>query len=397
MKRFGLALAAGLVAIIGVPLVAQTLPAAFAPVPASPLVPSSAPLAAEAPIALLTDLGSGQVLFARGANRRFIPASITKVMTAYVAFDLMAHGKLLANQRLTMSDGAFNEWADKGSTMFLARGSQPTVEELLMGITTVSANDACIVLAEGAAGSVANWVALMNAQARALGMHDSHFGTPNGWPDDGATYVSAHDLTLLARAILTRYPLYYQHFFGHPQMTWNGITQPNHDPTLGVIPGADGMKTGFTNQAGYGFLGSAIRGGRRLVMVVAGVDSGRARRKAAQDLIEWGFAAWDTQRLFDEGALVGEAQVQGGDARHVGLAAPHALFVATPSRAIGTPRLRIVYDGPIAAPILKGAEIARLEVRVGNAPPHSLPLVAAAAVGPAGPVDRLINGLANLL
>ncbi len=391
MKRLVLAFVAGLSA----PLMAQVTPAPLVP-QASAVIPPL-PLAAEAPIALLTDLGSGQVLFSRDPNRRFVPASITKVMTAYVAFDLLAHHKLLANQRLTMSDGAFREWANKGSTMFLARGSQPTVEELLMGITTVSANDGCIVLAEGAAGSVANWVALMNAQARALGMNDSHFGTPNGWPDDGATYVSAHDLTLLARAILTRYPLYYHHFFGHPQMTWNGITQPNHDPTLGVIPGADGMKTGFTNQAGYGFLGSAIRGGRRLVMVVAGVDTGKVRRRAAQDLIEWGFAAWNIRRLFDEGALVGEARIQGGDVRSVGLVAPHALFVARPNKVTGTPRLRVIYDGPVAAPILKGAEIARLEVRIGTAPPHSLPLVAARAVRLAGPVDRLINGLANLL
>ncbi len=393
MKRFSLAFAAGLSA----PLLAQTV----TPLAPAAITAPAQPLAAEAPIALLTDLGSGQVLFSRDPNRRFVPASITKVMTAYVAFDLLAHRKLVPNQRLTMSDGAFKEWANKGSTMFLARGSQPTVQELLMGITTVSANDGCIVLAEGAAGSVANWVALMNAQARALGMKDSHFGTPNGWPDNGATYVSAHDLTLLARAILTRYPQYYHHFFGHPQMTWNGITQPNHDPTLGVIPGADGMKTGFTNQAGYGFLGSAMRGGRRLVMVVAGVATGKARRRAAQELIEWGFAAWDSRRLYDEGALVGEARVQGGDARRVGLVAPHALFVALPGAGTGkiaeAPRLRVLYDGPVAAPIIKGAEIARLEVRIGNAPPHSLPLVAASAVGEAGPLDRLINGLGGLL
>ncbi len=392
MKRLGLAVMVGLSA----PLMAQSLPAgAGAVAPAAP--PPAQPLAAEAPIALLTDLGSGQVLFSRDPHRRFIPASITKVMTAYVAFDLLAKRKLLANQRITVSDQAFREWANKGSTMFLARGSQPTVEELLMGITTVSANDGCIVLAEGAAGSVANWVALMNAQARALGMKDSHFGSPNGWPDDGATYVSAHVLTLLARAILTRYPHYYYRFFGHPRMTWNGITQPNHDPTLGVILGADGMKTGFTNQAGYGFLGSAIRDGRRLVMVVAGVDTGRARRHAAQNLIEWGFAAWHTQRLFDEGALVGEARVQGGDARHVGLVAPQALFAASASQVTGAPRLRVVYNGPVTAPILKGAEIARLEVRVGDGPPHSLPLVAAKAVGTARPFDRLINGLTGLL
>ena len=241
-----------------------------------------------APVALLVDLGSGRTLFARNADQRFLPASVTKVMTAYTAFDLLSQGRLKPDQLLTVSDDAWQAWHAKGSRMFLARASQVSVDNLLMGITTVSANDGCIVLAEGAAGSVDNWVALMNAEARKLGMTGSHFGTPNGWMDGGNTYYTAHDLALLANAMITRFPAYYHRYIGHKQLTWNGITQANHDPTLGIVPGADGIKTGFTNEAHYTFVGSAERGGRRLVVVLAAVPTAPERARAARALLGMG-------------------------------------------------------------------------------------------------------------
>lgn len=384
-----------LLAGMALPLAASSaqLPVA-GPQAVDPRVPP-APVAT-VPIALLVDVGSGQTLFAREADRRFVPASITKVMTLYVAFELMARGQLHPEARFRMSEDAFKNWHRVGSTLFLDRQHDISVHELLLGIANVSANDGCVVLAEGAAGSVANWVALMNAEARRLGMNDSHFGTANGWMDDGETYVTAHDLARLATAILTRHPDLYRRYIGHKTMTWNGITQHNHDPILGKLEGADGIKTGFTNQAGYGFLGSAIRNGRRLIMVVAGADKPKDRADAASALMDWGFAAFDSRPLFAAGVAVGEAEVQGAAVRTVPLVTPVAYSAASPHGARDPVSLRIVYDGPLEAPILKGTPVADLEIRVGSQPPHRLPLVAGETVGRAGFFKRLLNGLTGL-
>ncbi|MBS0256048.1 MAG: D-alanyl-D-alanine carboxypeptidase, partial [Proteobacteria bacterium] len=329
--------------------------------------------------------------------QRFLPASVTKVMTAFVAFELLEQGKLRPDQRLTVSDAAWKEWHAKGSRMFLERASQPTVDDLLMGITTVSANDACVVLAEGATGSVASWVALMNDTARRLGMTGSHFGTPNGWMDEGQTYFTARDLVRLADALITRYPAQYHRYFGHEQLTWNGITQRNHDPTLRIVPGADGIKTGFTNEAHYNFLGSAQRGDQRLVMVLAGVPTPRERARAARDLMEWGFANFAPHRLFAPGERVANAEVQGGTERSVPLVAPRALVATLPRGTAAAVAMRIRYKGPLQAPIAKGAEVAELELKIGNEPPTHVPLVAGANVPRGGALDRLRNGLADLL
>lgn len=348
------------------------------------------------PIALLLDLGSGRTLYAKDADRRFVPASITKVMTLYVAFELISRGQLSPNATFRMSEDAWKHWHGVGSTMFLDQEHDVTVHDLLMGIANVSANDGCVVLGEGAAGSVSNWVALMNAEARRLGMKDSHFGTPNGWMDDGQTYVSAHDLATLATAMLTRHADLYRQYVGHQTSTWNGITQRNHDPLLGKVEGADGIKTGFTNQAGYGFLGSAIRGGRRLIMVVAGVDRHQDRAKASADLMDWGFAAFDSRPLFAAGATVGTARVQGGAARELPLVAPVDYAASGPKGVREPVSLAVVYDGPLEAPVKKGAVVASLEIRVGGGKPNRVPLVAGADVAKATGLTRLLNGLRGL-
>ena len=355
------------------------------------------PTVAAAPVALLFDLGAGRTLYAHDADRAFLPASVTKVMTAFVAFDLIARHRLDRDHQIVVDDDSFNEWHAKGSRMFLARGSRVSVDQLLTGIMTVSANDGAVVLARGVAGSIAGWVALMNAEAKSLGMTESHFGTPNGWMDKGNTYVSARDLVLLADAMITRFPDDYRRYVGHSQMVWNGITQHNHDPTVGLVRGADGIKTGFTNEAHYNFLGSAQRDGRRLVMVVAAVPTPRERAKAARDLLEWGYSAWDAQQLFPARARVGEARVQGGVVASVALLAPRAVFATVPKGTRAAVHARIVYDGPLRAPIAVGAPVAMLEVRVGADPPVRVPLAAAQAVARAGVIDRLRAGLTRLL
>ncbi len=351
----------------------------------------------DAPIALLVDVGSGRTLFARDANRRFVPASITKIMTSYVAFDLLTKGKLRLDQRFAMRPETFRQWHRVGSTMFIPADGQPTVAELLEGIVTVSANDACVVLAEGSVGSVPAFTKLMNDAAAELGMRDSHFNTPNGWMDEGQTYVTAADLATLSSALITRFPDLYRQFYGHSEMTWNGITQPNHNPLYGVTEGADGIKTGFTNEAGYGFVGSAERKGRRLVMVLGGFDRPKDRERQSRELIEWGFAAWSAQPLFAKGASVSAAEVQGGQERSVPLVAPRPLSITSPNGMTPQYTLAVRYKGPLKAPIAAGETVATLVVRVQGQPVQALPLVAGAAVPKGGLTDRVRNGAMRMV
>jgi D-alanyl-D-alanine carboxypeptidase (penicillin-binding protein 5/6) len=346
---------------------------------------------------LLVDVGSGRILFARDANRRFVPASITKIMTSYVAFDLITKGKLKLDQRMPMRPETFRQWHRVGSTMFIPADGQPTVAELLEGIVTVSANDACVVLAEGATGSVPAFTKLMNDAAAGLGMRDSHFNTPNGWMDEGRTFVTATDLATLSSALMTRFPDLYRQFYGHSEMTWNGITQPNHNPLYGVTEGADGIKTGFTNEAGYGFVGSAQRKGRRLVMVLGGYDRPKDRAQQSRDLIEWGFAAWSAQPLFAKGARVADAEVQEGQERTVPLIAPRALSITSPNGSRPAYSLAVRYKGPLRAPIAAGETVASLLVRVPGEPVQVLPLVAATSVAKGGTAERMRDGALRLI
>lgn len=351
---------------------------------------------AGAPIALLVDLSSGQVLFEREADRRFMPASITKVMTAFLAFELIEGGELSPGQSYMMSDAAYREWHGKGSRMFLDMSEPVTVETLLIGIASVSANDASVVLAEGAAGSVDNWVALMNAKAREIGMNDSHFGTPNGWMDEGRTFTTAYDLALLAREMIARHPRLYRFYFGREGMEYRGIAQANHDPITGRVEGADGIKTGFTNQAGYGFLGSAEREGRRLVMVAATARTSRDRNSASVEMMEWGFEAFDTRNLYPRGGYVGEALVQEGARNTVPLVAAGPIAAALPQGSTAAPKLTIRYDGPLQAPLEKGERVAELEIAVEGEAPSHVPLVTGAAVAGANDWQRLKNGVVGL-
>ncbi len=349
-----------------------------------------------APIGLLIDVNSGRVLFERQSHRRFVPASLTKIMTSYVAFELIAQGKLRLDQRFTMKPETFAKWHGVGSTMFLGNMSQTSVADLIEGIVTVSANDGCVVMAEGVAGSVPGFTAMMNAEARKLGMRDTHYNTPNGWMDEGQTWVSAADLAKLSMALITRHPALYQRFYGHHQATFGGITQNNHNPLYGHVDGADGVKTGFTNEAGYGLVGTAIRNGRRLMMVVGGYDRPVDRAEQSRALLEWGFAAWTSHPLFPKGAHLGEARVQEGEARSVGLVAPHDLALALPAGATGRPTLAIRYKGPLRAPIAKGQQVATLVVKVAGQPDEALPLVAAQDVAKGGVLARLRDGFLAL-
>jgi D-alanyl-D-alanine carboxypeptidase (penicillin-binding protein 5/6) len=358
--------------------------------------PTFAPPPPEVPIALMVDLSSGQTLYSREPDRRFMPASITKVMTAFTAFELIDAGRISPEQLVLVDDQTWTDWHGVGSTMFLALHQRVSIDALLHGVTTVSANDGAAVLGKGIAGSLPKWNQVMNAKAREIGMRDSHFGTPNGWMDEGRTFVTARDLATLASAMITRHPDLYARYFGHRVLKFNGFEQRNHDPVTGVVEGADGIKTGFTNQAGYGFLGSAARDGRRLVMIIGGAPSARLQHQASREFLEWGFQAFKGEPLFQKGAPVAEARVQGGAQRSVSLLAPIALGYDLPVGQTGKVKLTIHYDGPLRAPIAKGEQVAQLEISAEGMRPAHVPLAAAEDVPMANAFQRLVNGVAGL-
>ncbi|TRD12870.1 D-alanyl-D-alanine carboxypeptidase [Erythrobacter insulae] len=351
------------------------------------------PTADEAPIALLIDVTSGQVLFARNENRRFVPASITKTMTVFVAFERISNGTLDPASTIIVPEAVSTEWFGKGSSMLLPPQAEVRVSELLTGIATVSANDGSIVLASGLAGSVPAWLDEMNNAARRLGMVNSHFGTPNGWPDDGRTFTTANDLFLLAKAMIERHPKLYAEYIGQPSFAYNGITQVNRDPILGRIAGADGIKTGFTSEAGFGFLGSAKQNGQRLVMVLGGVDRNALRAKLAREFMRWGFEAFERKRLLQKSVIVGSARVQGGDARSVNLITDRQVYVNIPREAEDGVSYSVIYDGPLRAPINAGEPIGKLRISVPGMKPALVPLLAEQSVETAGFFRTIYNGV----
>ena len=358
----------------------------------------------EAPIAYLIDLSSGQVLYEKDASKQIPPASMAKMMTTHVAFELIDAGKLEESKKCTVRPETWREWSgpQAGSTMFLSPGEQVSVENLLNGVVTVSGNDATVVLAECISGTVEAFVDRMNASAKDLGLADSRFGNPVGWPDEGRTMVTARDLATLARATIEGHPKLYKKYYGKPDFTWgetqggDPITQPNRNPLFGNVSGADGLKTGHTEEAGYGFTGSAERDGRRLIMVVAGIDSYGDRISESRSLMEWGFNAWDTMPLFQEGAQIAEAQVQMGSADSVPLLAPRDLAASFAAGVAADPTAKVRYQGPLKAPIAKGDQVAELVVTV-DGEEAVLPLVAGADVEEAGFFRRAMIGLKQLI
>jgi D-alanyl-D-alanine carboxypeptidase (penicillin-binding protein 5/6) len=364
------------------------------------------PFDTPAPVAFLKDLSSGAVLYAKDPDRRIPPASMAKMMTTHLAFHMIKRGEIKLNQSCQVRPETWQKWHGPaaGSTMFLSPGEQVSVENLLHGIVTLSGNDASVVLAECIAGTEPAFAALMTAEAKRLGMNSSNFGNSNGWPDDGITYTTARDLTRLAEATIQETPDLYKAFYRKESFTWGRtmggdkpITQGNRNPLLGRIPGADGLKTGHTAEAGYGFTGSAEQNGRRLIMVVAGLGSTNQRIEESVKLMSWGFGSWKSQPLFKQGEKVADAQVQLGSDDKVGLLAPRNLAVTLPAGLMtGNVKVKVSYEGPLKAPIRKGQHVANLIVQTGDTPPQTMPLVAAEDVNEAGFFGRMMAGLRSL-
>jgi D-alanyl-D-alanine carboxypeptidase (penicillin-binding protein 5/6) len=378
----------------------------FATALSLPAAAAAPPFETAAPIAYMIDLSSGAVLYAKDANRRIPPASMAKMMATHVAFELIESGELQPNRMCTVRPETWRRWhgPEAGSTMFLSAGEEVSVENLLHGIVTLSGNDATVVLAECISGTEAAFVALMNRESRELGLENSHWGNPVGWPDEGVTYTTARDLATLAASTIRAHPNLYREYYGMREFTWGRtmganqpITQANRNPLLGRIEGADGLKTGHTAEAGYGFTGSADQGGRRIVMVMAGLDSFSGRVEESVRFMDWGFRAWQSRPLLDQGERIGEAQVQLGSDDSVGLVAPRPVAVTIPAGLGQDIRARIVYQGPVRAPIAQGQHIADLVVTAGDMPPQVTPLVAEEAVGEAGFFGRIWSGLKSML
>lgn len=345
--------------------------------------PASTPaIDTTAEVAILIDMATDTILFEKNADRLVAPASMAKLMTQEVVFHEIASGRLTLDQELRVSEFAWRTGgAPSGtSTMFAALNSRVSVRDLLRGAIIVSANDACIVLAEGISGTEAAFAALMTRRARDLGLDRSTFTNSTGLPDPGLR-MTARELARLAMHIQRTYPQFYP-WYAEREFRWT-VRQPqlNRNPLLREVPGADGLKTGFTNESGFGLTGSVVRGEQRLFVVINGLRSERERAEEARKLVEWGFRAFETRRLFADGETVGEAVVFGGSQSRVPLIGQGEIRALLPRAAAARDvRARIVYSGPLRAPIERGQPVARLQVFAGQTLALERPLVAAADV-----------------
>ena len=366
---------------------------------ATPALAQAPAYTTAAPIAFLKDLQTGRILLAKDADKRIPPASMGKMMSVYVAFKLIKSGEANLEQPILVREETWKKWNNQGSTMFLDVNSQVSVENLLHGIVTLSGNDACVVLAEGLGGTEANYVALMNREAKRLGLKSSNFANTNGWPDPNE-YVTARDLAMIAEATIRDFPDLYARFYQKEGFTWGktmgagqAITQGNRNPLLGKVAGADGLKTGHTEEAGYGFTGSAVQNGRRLVMVVAGLSSFGERVSASVDFMNWGFAAWQNIPLGKKGQVMGKVAISGAADPSIDAVAAKDLFVTLP-RGFGMERKTSIEALPgLSAPLKAGQQVGNLVVTMPGQQPLKAPLVTAVAIEEAGMFRRAWNWL----
>jgi D-alanyl-D-alanine carboxypeptidase (penicillin-binding protein 5/6) len=316
---------------------------------------------------ILIDLGSNQVLAARDADAQADPASLTKLMTAYLAFNAIRDKKLTLEQTLPVSTRAWQERKGGGSLMFIDTTMHPKVDELLKGTIVQSGNDASVALAEAVGGTLENFVAMMNRQAQAWGLKNTQFKNVTGLTEPGH-YVSARDVATIAGKIITEHPTFYP-LYSMRQYSYNNIKQDNRNMLLGRDPTVDGMKTGYTEAAGYCLVASAVRdtpaGKRRLLSVVMGTASREARAAESQKLLNWGWQAWDTLRLFEAGKEVQAAPVWKGKSATARLGAPNAIYVTVPKGEGDKLKTTIERSDPLVAPLTAGQRVGTLKVATG--------------------------------
>lgn len=347
--------------------------------------------------ALLLDYETGTVLFSRNADVAMPPSSMSKLMTTVMIFDRLKDGSVSLDDKFRVSENAWRKGgaASGGSTMFLEPNSEVRVEDLLRGIIVQSGNDACIVAAEGLMGSEDAFSEAMNRRAKEIGLTSSHFVNATGLPDD-QHYVTARDLATLSRHIITHYPEFYS-IYSELKFSYNGITQSNRNPLLYTMQGADGLKTGHTSVAGYGLTASAVMDGRRQILIINGTDSVQARATEAEKLMTWGFRNFMNRKLFTAGETVTEAEVWLGTADVVPLVLEQDLKLTLPRRADSNMEVKVMYNGPIPAPIAKGQEVGKLVISGPDIQPLEIPLVAAVEVERQGFFGRILAAAHHLL
>ncbi|MBO0902014.1 D-alanyl-D-alanine carboxypeptidase family protein [Jiella sonneratiae] len=346
--------------------------------------------------ALLVDGETGTILLQKNPDKPFPPASLAKMMTMEVVFEAIDSGQLARDTEFPISVHAWRTGgAPSGtSTMFADVKSSVSVENLVRGAIIDSANDACIALAEGMAGSDEAFAETMNRRAEELGLTGSHFVNPTGLPAEGQ-HVTARDLVTLARHIRTEHPELYK-VYAEPDFKWNNIFQRNRNPLLKIDVGADGMETGYTEASGYALLGVTDRGGRVTYLAMSGLATAKERSEEARRLLDWSNDSFELRPLFAEGAVVGAADVFGGETGSVPLVAPKAIAALLPRDADERVSAAIRYDGPLAAPVAAGANVAHLDIMVDGARVLSEPLAAARSVGNGSFSDRAMGAVSEL-
>jgi serine-type D-Ala-D-Ala carboxypeptidase (penicillin-binding protein 5/6) len=343
--------------------------------------PKKEEFATSTPFAILIDSDSGTVLFEKNADRLMEPESMAKLMTVELVLSKLKQREIKADDEFTISENAWRRGGAPShtSTMYAAINSRVKIIDLLHGAIIQSGNDACIALAEGIAGNESTFAQQMTDRARELGLTKSVFTNATGLPDPG-TKVTARELAMLAQHLIHTYPDYYR-LFAEREFTWNKIRQQNRNPLLTLGIGADGLKTGFTREGGYGLVGSAVQNGLRLIVVVNGVRTARERADEARKLLEWGFRSFESRLLFAEGETVGEAKLYGGAMGHVPLVGDSAIRLLVPRNAVDKIVARFVYTGPVPAPVEKGQPIGKLKVWRGDNVVLEVPLQAAETIG----------------
>lgn len=346
--------------------------------------------------AILIDAETGTVLFQKEPDARMPPASMAKLLTSAVVFDAIESGRLRLDDEFVVSENAWRQGGagSGGSTMFAKLGSAIKIADLMRGIVVQSGNDACIVVAEGMAGTEATFADLLNEEARKIGLTKSNFKNSTGLPDPDQ-YTTARDLAKLAKYIIDEFPEFYK-IYGEPEFTWNKIKQRNRNPLLDMNIGADGLKTGFTEESGYGLTGSAVRDGQRLIMVMNGMKSEKERSEEARKLLEWGFRAFERVNLFSDGEVIADVNVFGGTTGKVGVVSKGALDVLLPRGSADQIKAQIVYQGPIPAPVEEGQEIGIIRLTAGTLTKEA-PVYAADSVAVGTMSQRAVDGLTELL
>lgn len=341
--------------------------------------------------AMVVDMSSGAVLLEKNVDAPLPPASMSKLMTLNMVFEALQQGRLSLDEKFRVSVKA---WKMGGSKMFVREGDRIRIEDLIRGVIIHSGNDACVVLAEGLAGSEDAFAKRMTDRALELGMKNSTFANATGWPHPNHR-MSARDLIFLSQRMIEEFPEYY-HYFAETDFTWDKVKQNNRNPLLYLDIGADGLKTGHTEEAGYGLVGSAIRGDRRIAFIISGLDSSKSRSVESERLTTWAFREFKTGKIANAGQIVGEAEVWIGDADTVPLAPKDDVIATAPFGELDKMKVTVRYDGPIEAPIALGQPIAELIVERPGLPAVSTPLVAAAAVERGGLISRVTAALTTL-